>query len=600
MTSRFGGAVGGGQGSKFGGVQISEQENIQAEIDAAQESKPISALDQALGASPTIASGAVGGALGEIAGIARIPTDPNAARPLADNIAQSLTIDPNTEAGRQGLLKVANNPVVKAIGELDRALRSMLSEGGRSVAGDTGAAVGGFLPSVFEAAIGGRTVTSLPQAVDAVEDVTETLSTKAIDAVKSATQTVKDAAKDTLNNRPERKQALELIQSGQLGDTRAAQFRLDRKGKLETNPNFKTATQQGFNPEIVSIIRGGNEADRAKISAIVDSVERNLRDPVAGARVRPSDIAGQSIGERLDVVLAENRRAGQEIDEIAKSLEGKTVDVTSAVDEFLDDLDEAGIDFNPSTRTLNFDGSLFDELSAPQSAIKRAVNVMLKAKNTDAKTVHNLKKWIDENVTFGRSEGLGGQAESILKNLRRNLDQSLDTNFPDYNRANIRYAETRGIIDEFQDLAGKKVNLRNANSKAQIGILSRRILSNAQSRGRVLEAVDNVDRIAKELTGSNSSLPVPLKDAGKSSGRFQDDVIRQIVALDEIERVFKTSARTSLQGDLEKSVSKAQRFAQSPVSTTLEAGAGVVDDILGTTQTPENAIQVLRNLLSEQ
>ena len=62
MTSRFGGAVGGGQGSKFGGVQISEQENIQAEIDAAQESKPISALDQALGASPTIASGAVGGA----------------------------------------------------------------------------------------------------------------------------------------------------------------------------------------------------------------------------------------------------------------------------------------------------------------------------------------------------------------------------------------------------------------------------------------------------------------------------------------------------------------------------------------------------------
>lgn len=80
---------------------------------------------------------------------------------------------------------------------------------------------------------------------------------------------------------------------------------------------------------------------------------------------------------------------------------------------------------------------------------------------------------------------MSGDASNVLKDFRRDIDSVLDESFPDYNAANVAYSETIGVLDDFQDIAGRKMNLSGANADKATGTLMRRIAGNAQSRVRL-------------------------------------------------------------------------------------------------------------------
>lgn len=319
--------------------------------------------------------------------------------------------------------------------------------------------------------------------------------------------------------------------------------------KVRTDRVAVNAINQGFDEGVIAAIKGATPADKIKMLEMVDIMERGKADALFAVTNRPSDVAGDSLMQRFRVVTAANKRAGKELDGVAKALKGQNVDFSPAIGSFIDDLDSIGITFNKDL-TPNFKGSDIEGLPGPIAAINRVVKRMAGTAVPDAFELHRLKRFIDELVTFGKSaEGLAGRTEFILKSLRRNLDGVLDQNFPEYNRVNTVFSETIGAIDALQDVAGKKLNLTGPNADKATGTLLRRLMSNAQSRVRLLDSVDEIEAVARKHGGGPG-----LRIEGPSLG--QDDLLTQILFVDELDSVFGPVARTSFQGQIDQALKR--------------------------------------------
>lgn len=365
-------------------------------------------------------------------------------------------------------------------------------------------------------------------------------------------------------------------------DARVAKYKLDGQGKVATDPVAQEAIKQGFDEGVVATVKGSTPADKSKMAKMVDILEQGKNDPKYAALNRPSDVIGDSVLERFKVVNTANQTAGKQLDVVAKSLQGQKANPTPAVQSFIDDLDNLGVKFENGKAVYR--GSQIEGLKEPQDIINRIVKRMNEVSD-DGYELHNLKRFIDEQVTYGKTGGgLTGKTESVLKGLRANLDEILDTAFPAYNQVNTTYSTTRNAIDDFMTAAGTKFNPSDANANARVGTLARRILSNAQSRTEVINALQNLQDVA-EING----------------GKFSDDIIAQTVFVNDLERMFGTQAPTSLAGEVSKGVQKAGTFAKKLKDTTgifdiaLQATGEGIESARGINQ--EGMVKAIRELL---
>ena len=462
-----------------------------------------------------------------IAGIAGIAQSLNpfasegAGARAVEGVRDALTVEPFTDAGKKGLENVGK--VIEPLGKAISYAENALGDAAFSVTGSPVASAFAY---------------SVPTAI------MELLGLKGAK--------IKSASKAKRNER-----VAKIISDDP--DTEVARYMLNGKGKLKKDKAAIETINHGFDEGVVSMVKGASGADRSKMMQMVNVLERGKKNPKFQAVNRPSDIVGDSIIQRFRVVRDANRQAGADLDSVAKSLRGQPVDVSSAVSDFIDDLNEMGISFDDKKLKLNFKNSDIEGLKGINTTLNKIIKRMSSTRAPDAYDVHRMKKFIDEQVTYGRSaKGLGGKAERVIKDLRRNLDGILDESFPEYDRVNTTYAETIDAIDDFQASAGGKIDLNGDNASAAIGTLSRRILSNAQSRTLVMDSFKKIQDVAK-----------------KNGGVFDDDIISQIVFLDEIERVFGSSAKTSFQGELKKGVNAvAQDIATNSVAG-IPAGATI-------------------------
>jgi len=347
--------------------------------------------------------------------------------------------------------------------------------------------------------------------------------------------------------------------------------------KIVKDPVAISAIDMGFDEGVIAAVKGASPTDKAKMLKMVDIMEQGKKNNLFAMKSRPTDVAGDSLMERLNKVKDANRSAGSELDGIAGSLRGKPYDITIPGDQFMDDLDAMGITLERQGSTIkaNFSGSDIEGLAGPESAINRIISRISKVGNFDAYEAHRLKRFIDETVTFGKNgEGLAGKTEAVLKKLRKNLDKNLDENFPEYNRVNTQYAETIDAIDAFQDVAGSKMNLTADSADKATGTLLRRLMSNAQSRVRMLDAVQNVEDVAK-----------------KYGGKFDDDLFSQVLFADELDSVFGPTARTSFQGQIR------QAIPTSKTDAVMKLGEAAVKKVKGVT--PEKQYEAIRALLNK-
>lgn len=393
------------------------------------------------------------------------------------------------------------------------------------------------------------------------------------------------------------------------GDADTIGLRMDERGLVVRDATQKAATKQGVDDRVVTMLRDAPAKAREKMRAMLDVVEGSRNNAKFEALNRPGDVVGESITLRTRAIASANRLAGKQLDGVASNLKGKPVDVQPAIQGFMDDLDGMGIQFNPQTGSIKFEGSDIEGLSGPSNAIGRMINRLYNSgKAPDAYDVHRMKKWIDENVAWGKSgEGLSGRAIGVMKSLRHNLDSILDQQFPEYNRVNTTYSETIQALNALQDAAGKRIDITGKNAETALGTLSRRILGNVVSRQDLMRGLDEVDQVAQKVISGNyaGTNVVPYRPehvqrmARVTPDDLDDDIVAQIRFVSELEGIFGTNAKNSFLGDISKATDRTTEslMVGDKTGPVREGVRMAIDRVRGVNE--ENALKALRELLRD-
>jgi len=532
------------QQSQLGGQ--SPQTNARAELEQlraqkAQQRPEGNPLRTALEVGGTLLSGAIAEPIAGLAGIgsALFNGSADAGADTVRSVQDALTFEPRTQQAVDFLDEAGEflSPVADA------------AEFAGEKLGQGGAAVGGLFGDEEAEAAGYAAAKAAPAAVGALLGVrrlpTNVKNNELQESVPREGHTTESTGK-----------------------------RLDDSGKLVKDKAELKAIRQGFEPSVTAVVKGSSSADKSQMLRMLEVRQQGTTNARFAALNRPEDIPGESLARRLNHIRSVNRDAGKRLDIEAHALRGQQVDFDGITNEFIADLESMGVSMNGVK--LNFKGSDIEGVDAAENLISKVVQRMASGKRPDAYDVHRMKRFIDEQVAYGKAgQGLTGNSERIVKKLRHNLDQSLDRAFPEYKKVNDDYAETIDVINEVQSIAGKRYDLSDtAETNAVLGRLSRRMLNNSQGRDLMVRAVDKLDRVSKKHGGGDT-----------------DDIVSQVVFFNEMNRRFSQSGRTSFQGEIEKGVS------QGPGSVLRDRAANKVAEMAGFSD--EKAFGAMRQLLEQ-
>lgn len=349
-------------------------------------------------------------------------------------------------------------------------------------------------------------------------------------------------------------------------------------GKPKATTELKNAIRQFGSAEPIAVIKASSPTDKRAIKKMVDIVSRVKKDPLLGDKVRVGDVVGKSLKNRVLGIKTLLETSGKQIDRVArKQLKGKQVNIASAKNSFKSALDNLRIGYEPSTGSVNFEGSALEGAGGAQARdLVKRMALRLKDDVIDAQDVHFAKRLIDQKTAFGSSErGLAGEIESAIKGLRANLNQSLRDSFPAYAKANQKYSDSIDALNSFQDAAGSKLNLDDPKA---LGVKARSFTNNSLSRARLAESLDNMQDVL-----------------AKYGIRFKDDISTQVFAANAIEERFKTSGSTTFQSE----IAKAGRdvVAKGVRETIIDKAADLAEKIKGVND--DEAIKALLKILGE-
>lgn len=518
------------------------------------------------------------------------------------SIQEALTFQPRSERGKAALEGVAG------VGEVLDVPGQFLGDVTLEATGSPAAATAARMaPDIIMTALGFgaakriKAPGQIKQAEDAgraaglIDDAGGLTDAGVAEAAKTGAPTV------FRFQTPTRKKITEILQRGGT-EAIGAKFKLIETGQGARAARDSTATnavKQGFDEGVIAPIRQANNATKNKLRRMAEVMERGKADSVFAAKNRPSDIVGDSLLERYKSVVAANRRAGGELNGVAAKLKGRQVDLSEPVSAFADDLDSFGValirDKDGRIKASFEDSSLAPGDRGPIKEVVRQMSRLSRKGDIDAFDAHELKRIIDRNVTFGKTKtGLGGDAERALGKFRTNLDNSLDIKFPEYNRVNTVFSETRTAMDSLQDVAGQKLNLEGPNADKAVGTLLRRVISNAQSRSNLIDSIEGLEAVAQKHGGSGR-----LKIEGAGGG--SDDLITQILFADELDRVFGPVARASFQGQIDQALKQGAGAVTSKAGALDAALSGVgklAEKARGINE--EGAFKAIRELLRER
>ena len=319
------------------------------------------------------------------------------------------------------------------------------------------------------------------------------------------------------------------------------------------SPEQIRAIKQGFDEGLIAMIREASPVDRQKMLKSLEITEKSKRNLRYGMDERASNIAGRSIMDRYKIVKSRNTEAGQSIGRYAKkNMQSTIVDVEPSVDVFRNALeDKLGITFYETAQEikkngrLNFTKATIEKLPKLEKFLTNIVERMDSNRRMTALEVHQFKKFLDQQVEYGKNPatktGLAGDTESVVKELRRNLNKMLGDEFPEYGALNKTYSESIDAINELQRLV-PRVNLSSDAAAKQVGTLLRRLDSNAASKGQVEEMVGALDDLGNKYGGS-----------------FTDDVKTQVKFAFELDKMFGTSQSGSFSGQIGEALANSPR-----------------------------------------
>lgn len=352
--------------------------------------------------------------------------------------------------------------------------------------------------------------------------------------------------------------------------------------RLKTDKLAKEVVDQGFGENFVQLVKTASPEDKQAILEMVKVGQNSLKDARFAATNRVSKVVGGRLVERVNGLNQIRREAASKLDDVASNLKGLTVDYSGDVNKFLDGLRRLDIGVNDvGDFSLNLKGSMIEGADDAEAVLTRIVKRMKNANVSSANDVHKLKRYIDNQVTYGKGtdKGLKGEVLRLVKELRHNINETLGNASPEYKQVNTQYADATKAIEMMQESLGKKVNLFTESAGDQLGIQSRKLLSNYVNGTNISDAILNAE-----------------KTLGKYNVPVKGNIMDLVTAESAIRGVVPQKMFNTFQGDIEK--------AGGAVASALRGDKlGMIEKvgqaITGSRRTNEKALSSLEALLKD-
>lgn len=353
------------------------------------------------------------------------------------------------------------------------------------------------------------------------------------------------------------------IRAGDI-DRYASRYDVTPYGVLAKNPTVKKAESLGVDTGLISMIRRAknlpSDVTVKKMRQMLNIKRQGRKYIEQESRNQPSVVAGNSLLDRLDKVKQVNKQAGKAIKPIAQSLKGQDVDFEPSINAFINNLDEFGASYNPNTKSLSFsEKSLIGRNPAAKKLINEIVDYMSVGGKPDAYDLHELKIFLDDQLSYGKAAqtGISGKSEGIIRQLRADIDAALDGRFPEYDEVNSIYSETIEVLDEIQSLAGKRFDLSGKRNKNMAGKLMRGLMQMNKGTEPLINAIDDIETLAR-----------------KYGGNYDDNLAMLNRFAVELDSKFGSSAPAGFQGGIEAGVDIGMQRGKARAA--YEAGAKAV------------------------
>lgn len=518
----------------------------------------------------TFATGAVADPLAKLVDIATTSaSDTEAGNVAGQQVREAMTYMPRTEGGQAVLGSMGQ--VMEPVGEAFKYLGEKIKGGVESVTGSEKAGeitkdVLSLAPDVMGVAAlsargpiilkqNGRPTPELQQMLEKQGVVYEALTPEAQAAIPDqlpATVAPGTQMAVTGEKAVEADIAAGGKQAGLAGKQIEGESAWTRS--VAADPIAQETLKQGFEPRIVQRVKTATPETRADMEAMLKRFESYK---VGGTDLRPSDIAGQAVVDRIKFIRDKANDARDELNQIAKqNLAGKPIDASPIQQTLGTALDELGVTvLNANGKpVISFKGSIIEKDPGSQRAIKDLIDLMSGGAPADALRFHNLKRQIDALVDYGKAgkEGIPASGEQVLKQIRRALNTSLRAVDEDYARVNDVLSTSIKTFDDIGDSVGTKIDIFGASADRGIGQQLRRLFSNTQARIAMEDAIKQLDDVANQF-----------------GGNFNNSAYDLSLFATNLDKRFGTVADTSLQGVMESAINRgAQAATQGATATT--------------------------------
>ena len=300
----------------------------------------------------------------------------------------------------------------------------------------------------------------------------------------------------------------------------------------------KEARRQGFDEGVTTLVANASPITKRGMMRQVMKIEKAKGDRKARALERTADIPGEALVRQHDFVLRNKEQAGAQLGRVAKKLKKESVNIDEPINSFLDGLDRLGVKFDEKGKP-NYESAIFEGNAPAETLVNRLVRRIKRNDGfgeTDGLSAHEFKKFIDEQVTFGKkSEGGLGKVEGTVKSLRKEVNDSISSISKDYKQANKQFSDTVTVLDELESVAGQKLDFSGRHADKAAGTLLRSQTNNSGKRANLLTAIEDLEVVANKYGGS-----------------FDDDILSLSIFAEELDTIFGTGATTSLRGEMAK------------------------------------------------
>ena len=527
-----------------------------------------------------LVSGAIAEPLAGIAGIAQTLNpfeDQGAGARAVESTREALTFQARTPEGQKAIQSLAEtlDPVTSTFTAIEEGLGDFAFEltGSPTIAAAAKSSPTAMLELLGLRALGGlkKGTKLLDEAGQPTKALRNTLKKQGLEF-----ENLTESAKAVIPQKVERailptktttkgvgEQALvRQIQSGASDNSLAALKVVG--GRVVPDSVGAQAVKQGFRPGTVQNIKTTTPATRAKMKKMLDNMRRIKANEKLESALRPSNVAGDSVIQRVSFVRRKADDARIRLGEIARNeLAGKQLDVTPVVNKLTDSLNDLDVTLKEGARGVpvpDFAGSIISKNKPAQRAIRDAIDLMAEGKAPDALRFHKVKRQLDDMIDFKKkgAQGLSSAGERVLKDLRAELNNSIRAASPEYARVNDIMSQSLGMFDDLQRSAGTSIDIFGQGGGKALGTRLRSLMSNQQNRINLENSLDNLDDIAKNL-----------------GGRFNDDIGDLTRFANALDDRFGATARTSFRGDIEAANLQALRGGMP--RTLFEAGVTVTE-----------------------